>query len=61
MSMRVLPSEDGQKMGVDDYLLTHTVTELEHLLETPRRASAGPPYAAYPQTEQATGAAPRAF
>jgi hypothetical protein len=25
-----LPSADGGKVGVDDYLLSHTVTELEH-------------------------------
>ena len=31
-----LPSAEGEKVGVDDYLLTHTVAGLEHLLEAPR-------------------------
>ena len=33
-----LPGADGSKVGVDDYLLTHTPADLEHLLEVPRRA-----------------------
>jgi hypothetical protein len=31
-----LPSENGQKIGADDYLLTHTVQELEGIIEAPR-------------------------
>jgi hypothetical protein len=31
-----LPAEDGKKIGVDDYLLTHTVRDLEGLIEAPR-------------------------
>ena len=33
-----LPSADGEKVGVDDYLLTHTVDELEGLIDGPRPA-----------------------
>jgi putative DNA primase/helicase len=33
-----LPSVDGAKVGVDDFLLTHTLQDLEGLLEAPRRA-----------------------
>ena len=36
-----LPSAEGEKVGVDDYLLTHTVADLEHLLEAPRPARRG--------------------
>src|SRR6266446_2478231 len=31
-----LPSEDGAKVGVDDYLLTHTMQHLERLLDAPQ-------------------------
>jgi Domain of unknown function (DUF3854) len=31
-----LPQEGGRKIGVDDYLLTHTVEDLEGLVEAPR-------------------------
>ena len=31
-----LPSENGQKIAADDYLLTHPVQDLEGLLEAPR-------------------------
>ena len=31
-----LPSVNGQKVGVDDYLLSHTVDDLEGLIEQPR-------------------------
>jgi Domain of unknown function (DUF3854) len=31
-----LPQTDGKKIGVDDYLLSHTVQELEGLIEAPR-------------------------
>ena len=31
-----LPQEGGHKVGVDDYLLTHTVEDLEALIEGPR-------------------------
>ncbi len=31
-----LPQKDGAKMGVDDYLLTHSVADLEALVESPR-------------------------
>jgi hypothetical protein len=31
-----LPQNDGQKVGVDDYLLSHNVQELEGLIEAPR-------------------------
>ncbi len=34
-----LPSAEGQKVGVDDYLLTHTIADLERLLEAPRRTT----------------------
>ena len=37
-----LPSPDGDKVGVDDYLLSHTLADLEALLEPPRTDSAGP-------------------
>lgn len=37
-----LPSDDGRKVGVDDYLLTHAPADLEHLLEVPRRARPKP-------------------
>ena len=36
MHVAYLPSADGRKVGVDDYLLTHTLADLEHLLEAPR-------------------------
>jgi predicted P-loop ATPase len=32
-----LPSADGGKVGVDDFLLSHTVADLEQLLTAPRR------------------------
>jgi Domain of unknown function (DUF3854) len=31
-----LPQTDGKKIGVDDYLLSHTVQELEGLIQAPR-------------------------
>jgi hypothetical protein len=31
-----LPQAEGHKIGVDDYLLTHTVKDLEGLIEAPR-------------------------
>jgi hypothetical protein len=31
-----LPSVNGQKVGVDDYLLTHDVSELEQLIDSPQ-------------------------
>lgn len=31
-----LPAANGQKVGVDDYLLTHTVANLEGLIDAPR-------------------------
>jgi predicted P-loop ATPase len=37
-----LPSVDGQKVGVDDYLLTHTLQELEGLLQAPRKPARRP-------------------
>ena len=39
-----LPQADGKKVGVDDYLLTHTVQDLEGLIEQPRpQPQAAPP------------------
>jgi putative DNA primase/helicase len=37
-----LPSPDGRKVGVDDYLLSHTLADLEALLEPPRTRPAMP-------------------
>ena len=37
-----LPSPTGDKVGVDDYLLTHSLTDLEALLEAPREGQAAP-------------------
>jgi putative DNA primase/helicase len=37
-----LPSADGAKVGVDDFLLTHTIADLERLLEAPRQAAKAP-------------------
>jgi len=42
-----LPSTNGQKVGVDDYLLTHSVDELERLLKNPQPGI----YAASPLVE----------
>lgn len=42
-----LPSTNGEKIGVDDYLLTHSVAELEGLINTPRPQ----PQPAPPQVE----------
>jgi hypothetical protein len=36
VSVVYLPPEEGKKIGVDDYLLTHTVQDLEGLVEQPR-------------------------
>src|SRR5262249_52525284 len=30
-----LPSEEGEKVGIDDYLLTHSLADAEHLIEAP--------------------------
>jgi hypothetical protein len=36
-----LPGDPSRKVGVDDFLLTHTIHDLEALLEDPRRVSRG--------------------
>jgi Domain of unknown function (DUF3854) len=36
VSALYLPQEGGKKVGVDDYLLTHTLEDLEGLVEAPR-------------------------
>jgi putative DNA primase/helicase len=35
VTVAFLPSEGGEKVGVDDYLLTHSLTNLEALLQAP--------------------------
>ena len=46
-----LPSADGAKVGVDDYLRTYTLQALEALLEAPRRAADAPQTKKETQTE----------
>jgi putative DNA primase/helicase len=40
VQVATLPSVDGAKVGVDDFLLTHTLQDLEGLLQAPRRVPA---------------------
>lgn len=49
-----LPSRNGEKVGMDDYLLTHSVADLQALVEAPRPA----PKAAAPMVELLENAPP---